>query len=304
MSPKNHDICRFEILDLVSVRGDRDRANEDACGYNRNGVFVIDGATGLGDDQYVEGYASDAAWIAQHVRDALSSSLDCRTDLRHLVRNISQQARDRFSRLGPDIPRYAWPSCSFALVRDSGNGFEFAGLGDCSLYISDSSGKTDSMSSLPELFVQEQEAARVFVDRAGGLGKAAKLLVNGEVLAALRREREKQNTPENDIWTLGLVPDAADHMMVKRLSLEGKVTALLCTDGFADLCVLFGRYRPGELISVSLNEGLAFLVAELREMEQKIDPEGKTYPRFKRSDDATAVLFQITPKSASASGSA
>jgi len=295
VSPKTPDISRFEILDLVSVRGDRGRANEDACGYNSKGVFVIDGATGLGDDQYMEGYPSDAAWIAHHVRDVFLSSLDCHADLHHLVRNTSQQARERFLQLGPDIPRYAWPSCSFALVRDLGNGFEFAGLGDCSLYISDRSGKTASLSSLPELFAQEQEAARVFVDQSGGLGKAANLSVNGEVLAALRRAREKQNTPENDIWTLGLVPDAADHMMVKSLSLEGKVTAILCTDGFADLCVLFEQYRPGELVSVALDEGLAFLVAELRELERKIDPEGKKYPRFKRSDDATAVLFQITP---------
>ena len=37
----------------------------------------------------------------------------------------------------------------------------------------------------------------------------------------------------------------------------------------------------------------AALLDELRDLERVRDPDGRTYPRYKISDDATAVLFDI-----------
>ena len=35
------------------------------------------------------------------------------------------------------------------------------------------------------------------------------------------------------------------------------------------------------------------MLAELRRIERAEDPDGRLYPRFKVSDDATALLFEI-----------
>ena len=47
------------------------------------------------------------------------------------------------------------------------------------------------------------------------------------------------------------------------------------------------------LVETASREGLSKLLAELRVVEHREDPDGLAFPRFKRSDDATALLFEI-----------
>jgi hypothetical protein len=70
-------------------------------------------------------------------------------------------------------------------------------------------------------------------------------------------------------------------------------TGLLCTDGFAALCDQYGRYSPADLVAAAKSQGLKALLAELRHVERTEDPDGLLYPRFKISDDATALLFEV-----------
>ncbi len=41
-----------------------------------------------------------------------------------------------------------------------------------------------------------------------------------------------------------------------------------------------------------MSDGLAGLLQELRHIEREVDPDGTRFPRFKRSDDATALLVK------------
>lgn len=68
--------------------------------------------------------------------------------------------------------------------------------------------------------------------------------------------------------------------------------ALLASDGFLALATDYGRYDPDSLIAAAQGEGLEALLAELRAIEQGA-PEGLSYPRFKTSDDATALLLRV-----------
>jgi hypothetical protein len=45
-----------------------------------------------------------------------------------------------------------------------------------------------------------------------------------------------------------------------------------------------------ELMTAALSSGLEPLALKAREIETRIDPDGRLYPRFKVSDDATALL--------------
>jgi hypothetical protein len=36
------------------------------------------------------------------------------------------------------------------------------------------------------------------------------------------------------------------------------------------------------------------MIEELRRFERETDPEGLRYPRFKQSDDTTAILVELT----------
>jgi hypothetical protein len=111
----------------------------------------------------------------------------------------------------------------------------------------------------------------------------------------LRQHRERQNTPESGVWTLGLVPEAADHLVSKRLDITGKTHAIVCSDGFSDLAVLYAAYDAASLVRTARDKGLRPMLDELRRFEREIDPEGLRYPRYKQSDDTTALLVELAP---------
>ena len=131
------------------------------------------------------------------------------------------------------------------------------------------------------------------VERVGGIGVSGSAVNDPQTLEKLRRGRERQNTPEGTVWSLGLVPETADHLVRTKIHLNGSATALVCSDGLADLVSLYGRYDAAALVRHAAAEGLAPLFAELRHMEREVDPDGLTYPRYKQSDDTTVILLTI-----------
>ena len=69
----------LRVVATLSGPAKADRANDDRAGWNDCCAFVIDGATGLGDRQYM-GPGSDAAWLAETARVAFEA--DVRPDFR------------------------------------------------------------------------------------------------------------------------------------------------------------------------------------------------------------------------------
>ena len=55
----------------------------------------------------------------------------------------------------------------------------------------------------------------------------------------------------------------------------------------------YGAYSADSLMAAALSKGLKALGAELRAIEAS-DPGGDTFARFKKSDDATALLLKLT----------
>jgi hypothetical protein len=69
---------------------------------------------------------------------------------------------------------------------------------------------------------------------------------------------------------------------------------LLMSDGFSALWDTYMRHSPDAMIGIAGRHGLAHLLAELRHVERVEDPMAERHPRFKRCDDATAILAEIT----------
>ncbi|MEP0942896.1 MAG: PP2C family serine/threonine-protein phosphatase [Rhizobiaceae bacterium] len=285
MSPK------ISVIDCWSLAGSARRANEDTFGSNPHCAFVIDGATGLGDEQQLEGEASDAAWLASYARNHLVENLDEPCSLHLLIRNLSRQMRLSFFELASEknIPRYAWPTASFALLYGSNDKLTFAGLGDCTLYIESNAG-VQTLNPLKEFATVEADHAAHHLQKSGGFSQQKNLLSDPDTLATLRQIRSLQNTSKSGVWTLGLEPEAADHLRLEELDLPSAGVALLCSDGFSALVNDYRRYTAESLMEAATTDGLQLLMDELRHIETSIDPQGTTFPRFKQSDDATAVL--------------
>jgi serine/threonine protein phosphatase PrpC len=285
---------QIDVIDSISDPGKPERANEDRLAWNASSAFVVDGATGLGDQQFMTGFGSDAAWIAEFAAKRLMSEVTPEADFPEIVRRISQDARISFEALAGDQPRYAWPVAALAGLRVTQNGLQFAGLGDSVTYILHDDGREESLMALPDAFEREQAAARAHVARLGGIGAAGMATSDPKTLADLRRNRERQNTADGTVWSLSLVPETADHIATAMIDIAGGATAIICSDGLADLVSLYGQYTPGSLIRRAVTAGLPSLIKELRQLEREIDPEGLRYPRLKQSDDTTAILCRIT----------
>lgn len=285
--------ARLSIIDTITDPGKDSRPNEDRFGFNDDCAFVLDGATGLGDQQYMEGFGSDAAWMAHFAAKRLVHELSMDTHVTELVRAIAFDAHELFTATAGEQPRYAWPLAALAALRLTPQGAEFIGLGDSVLYVLHDDGRVDVHTALPDAYEREQKAARAHVQRLGGIGNNGVAANDPQTLEDLRRARELQNTPDGWIWSLGLVPDAADHLARADIALTGGATALIASDGLADLVSLYQAYDPATLIQRAATAGLKTLVSELRHLEREVDPDGLQYPRFKQCDDTTAILCRI-----------
>ena len=282
------------IIDTISDPGKDSRPNEDRLGYNKHAAFVIDGATGLGDRQFMDGFGSDAAWIAEFAALRFAERLNGGADPKAVLRQVSEEARDTFTTMAGDQPRHAWPLCSLTALQATSTGFRWFGLGDSCMYILHDNGQSDFVIPIPGAYEWEQHRAAQHIARVGGIGAAGVANDDPQTLEDLRRGRALQNTSGGSTWTFGVVPEAADHLaMVDVPVYGGGATALLCSDGLADLVALYKLYDPATLIQRAATTGLKSLVLELRHMEREVDPDGLKYPRYKQSDDTTAILLRL-----------
>lgn len=286
-------MMELKIIDAISDPGKIGRANEDRYGYNEVSAFVVDGATGLGERQFMPGFGSDAAWIAAFAATRLKNELTADADMAKVIRGIASDAFEVFTATAGEQPRYAWPLAALAALRIIPGGCEFIGLGDSVVYVLPDEGEAMTLTAIPSAAENEQAAARLHIERVGGIGVSGSAIGDPQTLERLRRGRERQNTPNGSVWSLGLVPDTADHLVRERISIPNGATAIVCSDGLADLVSLYKRYDAASLVQQALEVGLPALVAELRHLERELDPDGLTYPRYKQCDDTTAILLRI-----------
>jgi hypothetical protein len=100
-------------------------------------------------------------------------------------------------------------------------------------------------------------------------------------------QRSFRNTT-GGYWVAGSKPEAATHAITGQVPMTDVRRAAALSDGAAAL-VEYGLTDWKGLLDVLEHDGPASLVARVREAE-RTDPDGKRWPRFKPSDDATAIL--------------
>lgn len=286
-------MATLRILDTITDRGDPKRPNEDACGGNRSCAFVIDGATGLGESLLPDA-PSDAAWLAALAKDCFEELADGKRPIGEIVRQTNARAKAVLDGMlyGDDIPAWQLPIAGFQMMSVANGAIATHGLGDCRLFLLPADGSAIDRTALPGR-TEETEGARDAIKAFGGLTQATDMIARPEVRSALRARRATYNREGSDVWTLGTEPKAARHVVSEELDIALPARGLLCTDGFAALVDTYGRYDAAALVETASRDGLSKLLAELRVVEHREDPDGLAFPRFKRSDDATALLFEI-----------
>lgn len=283
------------LIEAISLAGDRGKQNDDAWGALGACAWVIDGATDL-DGPPLSKAASDAAWIAQELNISLydlAAAMDPggadEDDIRFFgLRNASQRAMADFSRFPGfvDAERWRLPTASALAVSDYEGALVGADLGDCRCFVLDATGAARTLGGHDS--DDEARTAADALKRTGGGGP----LRDATTLEILRRKRASHNQP-GGYWVFGLQPECADHARTWSAELARPAHLLLCTDGFSALVDRYQAHDATGLVRLALDKGLQELGRELRAIEAA-DAGGAKHPRFKSSDDATAVLLRLT----------
>jgi hypothetical protein len=275
----------MSIIDVVSLAGDADNVNEDAWGAAGRHAWVIDGATGLG-AKLLPG-PSDAAWFATALNDALAAVEV--ENARGRIAAAIERVRRSFEVQAAREPAGAWevPCGSVMLATANEKCVELTWLGDCTALIRRHDGTIIGIGAGAD--DAQLEAAKAV--RTGASGRSG-WLRSMAVTEALRLSREAYNRP-GGTWVARLEPEAADHAESMSVPIEPSARLLMATDGFAALAHRYKRYHNSQLFAAAERIGLETLGQELRRIERDEDPVGIQYPRFKQSDDATAMLLKI-----------
>jgi hypothetical protein len=277
----------FQLLESLSLPGGPAKTNEDAFGQDEHAAVVIDGATPLGDG-LMPG-PSDAAWIAQFGERRLMAHLREGDGARKALRATLGDAQKSFEALRRHPPEEMWqtPCASMMLAVPNEEGLEFLWYGDCAALVKQSDA---AVTVVGETFDKRAAEAQ----RARALAKEKNLspsLSRPEFIDALRAGRNRINSGGN--WLFSPDVKAAAHASRRVMKLAPQTILLLASDGFLALASDYGAYSADSLMAAAISRGLAVLGEELRAIEAD-DSGGDKFPRFKKSDDATALLLKIS----------
>jgi hypothetical protein len=277
----------LEIIDSLSLAGDPLKPNEDAFAHGDQAAVVMDGATGLG-DMLMPG-ASDAAWIAQFGARRVLSHLKNGNNPRKALRNALADAEESFKGLRRRPPDAQWelPCASMVLAAEWDGQMEMLWFGDCGGLLRNGG----PVEVIGETFAKRAaEAGRArTIAKMKNVSPAAGL-ARGEFIGQLRKARDFVNS--GNYWLFSPDVMAAPHVSRTHMAVAADSHLLLASDGFLALASDYGAYDADGLMAAALDKGLAALGAELRAIEDT-DPGGDKFARFKKSDDATALLFKI-----------
>jgi hypothetical protein len=302
----------FVMLDSLSLPGDAAKPNEDAFGHDGGAAVVMDGATMLGDGLMPGN--SDAAWIAQFGARRVLAHLRDGNGARKALRGAMEDTRKSFEALRRMPPEDVWqtPCASMMLAffapsalrsagaatgtspastlaraqgRRAGASVEFLWLGDCAALLKQGD---EPVIAIGETLASKSDESGFAARLAKARGQAA--TDRAHFIEDLRARRNRLNS--GNYWLFSPEPKAAAHAGRRVVKVKPGAHLLLASDGFLALVSDYGAYSADSLMAAALDKGLAALGDELRAIEAS-DPDGARFARFKKSDDATALLMRM-----------
>ncbi len=275
----------LKVRAALSLPGDPAKPNEDFHAQGDRCAMVLDGATPLG-DPLMPG-PSDAAWIAQFGGRRLLAHLQDGDAPRDALDHALADAQKSFAALSRHATQEKWqtPCASMMLAAETDAGVEFLWFGDCAALVLE---KGEVLIIGETLHKRGQESARAKSWAAAGNLTAQ--FRSEDMLVRHRAARNHINSGRH--WLFSPDPRAGAHVSHAVRRLEAGAQILLATDGFFALVSDYGAYDPQGLMAAAHAKGLAALGEQLRGIEDG-DAQAKQFPRFKKSDDATAVLVDV-----------
>lgn len=270
----------FETLQSISINGTSTRPNDDRCGSAAQLAWVIDGATDVG-PQGLLGKRGGAAWLASTANTAFSTTQagniqdTCQAAFHWIEEQFEEQ------RMREVVAAWEIPKAAFGLAQLTDRGVSVAWAADSPILLMSGS-EVLWCTGEPDTSAEAEDALAL------GTGVGAAQELSGAVLEDRRAHRARDGHA-------ALGPYAQASAAITRYAHHAVSVGdelLLMSDGFASLVTDYQRYSAQELAAAVRSDGLATLAQEIRRIENE-DAACLSYPRFKVSDDATAIWIRI-----------
>jgi serine/threonine protein phosphatase PrpC len=250
-----------------------------------NAAVVLDGATPLGDG-LMPG-PSDAAWISHFGARRILAHLREGDGARKALRAALADTQKSFEALRRMPPQDVWqtPCASVMLAAQIEEGLEFLWFGDCAALLKQEGGAVQIVGETLDKRAAEAARAQKLSQEKGQPSTD-----RAQFIDALRATRNRINS--GTYWLFSPDVKAASHVSRRVIKTAPGAMLLLASDGFLALASDYGAYSADTLMAAALDKGLAALGEELRAIEAG-DTGGAKFPRFKKSDDATALLLAL-----------
>ncbi|MCK9924146.1 protein phosphatase 2C domain-containing protein [Frankia sp. AgPm24] len=260
------------------------------AGARRAAVWVIDGASQLGDHALVEG-RSPAAWLAATASAYLARMpwAESGRPIRDVVRELILYVREAGRRAGL-ADAAGFPSATLSLVRLVHDHLELCLLGDSPVLVRPPGSPAAAFVD-PQFDGAEErllDAVRAELDRG-----VAPATVYARAQATNRERRIQRNTPAG-LWVLADIPEAAEHAFVTTVPITSGMELVVMSDGFARALHPFGLVTSTDALLDEIAAGRAEALLDRLRTAERADSARVAFPRFSISDDATMLHARLS----------
>ena len=261
--------------------------NEDVYSINPNLIFVIDGATGLGENN-IMGKGDDAWWFVENVKSYLETHLNENETIENCLKKITNILYNQYKSNNVDLNKAFMPSSCISLFRIIDNQLEYYGLGDCVGVVELKNGSIEIFYD-EKLVCLDQVALNAMVEISEKKG-ISPFQARREIQDILIKNRSLLNSEEG-YYSLELMGQGIDKAMKKTWKIDDVKRIMCMSDGFYEIMDFQLFTNVFELMNaVALDFESVF---KLLYDAQKEDRDGYKVPRFKLRDDTTMVYAEI-----------
>ncbi|GGM84183.1 hypothetical protein GCM10012275_63540 [Longimycelium tulufanense] len=256
------------------------RANEDWAGAAGGVVAVLDGISAA------DGNTRCRHGVPWYVHQLGVAFLTAASDADNSLSKALALAITHVAAQHPecDLSHGGTPSATIAALRITTSRVEYLVLSDAVLLLDFG----DSLKVVTDSQVESVAAAERAETRRHAIGSAEHRQAVQELVQAQRKLR---NQP-GGYWVVAANPEAARHAVIGAVARSDVVQAALLTDGASRLVDAFGLATWREVMELLATAGPQALINKVRAVEDT-DSDGQRWPRYKRSDDATAALVVV-----------
>lgn len=267
-------------VSFASAAGSTHKPNEDFLSVSPRVALVLDGLTSP--PELGSGCIHGTPWFVGQLGTHLLREATCRPDVP--LTDCVAEAIARVADLHHDtcdLTHLGTPSCSVALVREGTHTVDHLSIFD-SVILLDGHGGLNVFSDLRVKDYAQQEHKETTQYR---IGTSEHQQAVSRLVAAQRPHR---NVPTG-YWVAAANPAAAHNAVTGSVPRSEVARAAILSDGASCLVEDYELTDWPGLLALLETQGPDEVISRVRQAEAT-DPSGERWPRYKASDDSTAVF--------------